>query len=140
MSEEKKIYFAVKAFILHEEKFLVVHKPIFEEDIWELPGGRTEFGETAEDTVKREVFEETGLHVNPIRILDTWNHVNDQYQITGIIYLCSFQGGEVQLSSEHNKFMWIETDERCLSRLHQAFSERIRNWDWNKIIKSGVAF
>lgn len=139
MRQNKKIFFAVKAFILKDDKFLAMHKPEFEEDVWELPGGRMEFGETAEDTIVREIFEETGLEIQPIRVLDTWNNIHLDYQITGITYLCSLQDGEVRLSKEHDKFTWIKADGSCISKLHKAFSKNMKKWDWDRVLKSGIA-
>lgn len=52
-----KIDMGVKALVLKEGKFLVMHNNGVEEDLWELPGGRIEFGETAEETLKREMLE-----------------------------------------------------------------------------------
>jgi 8-oxo-dGTP diphosphatase len=37
---------------------------------WTLPGGGTDHGEDPRDTVRREVHEETGLHVEPLSVLD----------------------------------------------------------------------
>ncbi|KPU45858.1 putative 8-oxo-dGTP diphosphatase YtkD [Oxobacter pfennigii] len=108
--KDNKIYFAVKALILHENNFLIMHKTRKEENVWELPGGRMEFGETAEETLNREVQEETGLSVTPMRILDTWNIINDKYQITGIIYLCKTKNNKVRLSEEHDKYKWVRLD------------------------------
>jgi len=36
--------------------------------VWVAPGGAIDPGETPQDAVVREVWEETGLHVNPIRL------------------------------------------------------------------------
>jgi len=37
---------------------------------WTLPGGGIDHGEDPRDAVRREVFEETGLHVQPEEVLD----------------------------------------------------------------------
>ncbi len=39
------------------------HYPNHPQPLWNLPGGRQQPGELLGDTVRREVFEETGLHV-----------------------------------------------------------------------------
>jgi 8-oxo-dGTP diphosphatase len=130
MGDYKKIYFAVKAFILNEGKFLVMHKNGVQEDLWELPGGRMEFGETAEETLIRELIEETELLVTPIRVLDTWNCVFENYQITGIIYLCKIDNNEVRLSDEHDNYMWINADTEALTNMYEVFKEKMINWNW----------
>ena len=38
--------------------------------LWTLPGGGIDHGEDPRDAVRREVYEETGLHVEPEGVLD----------------------------------------------------------------------
>ena len=102
-----------------------MHNKGVEEDLWELPGGRMEFGETAEETLKREMLEETGLAVKPIKLLDTWSLIREDHQIAGIIYLCQFEEGEVRLSDEHDAFKWISTDEESLQMMYDDFKIRM---------------
>lgn len=133
MKNHKKIDVGIKALILNNGKFLVMHNNGVKEDLWELPGGRMEFGETAEETLRREILEETGLMVKPIKLLDTWNLIREDYQITGIIYLCELEEGKVRLSDEHDKFKWIGTDKESLENMYDAFKTRMVNWNWDEI-------
>lgn len=47
------------AFIEKDNKFLIVMCPRFK--VWRVPGGRTEFGEKLEETLIREMQEETNI-------------------------------------------------------------------------------
>jgi 8-oxo-dGTP diphosphatase len=132
---ERRLFFAVKALILHEGRFLAMHRSDGKNDSLDLPGGRMEFGETAEETVIREVMEETGLIIKPIRVLDTWNSIiREDYQITGIIYLSSLEGGDVRLSAEHDRYEWLGAN--AIGRLYRVFRERMANWDWAGLVST----
>jgi 8-oxo-dGTP pyrophosphatase MutT (NUDIX family) len=104
------------------------------EDSWELPGGRMEFGETAEETLIREMKEETGLQVIPIKVLDTWNVVKEEHQITGIIYSCEIanENINIMLSSEHDQYQWVKAESSSLALMHKAFKERMPHWNWDE--------
>ncbi|MCP8967026.1 NUDIX hydrolase [Ectobacillus ponti] len=43
---------------------------------WGLPGGLMEFGESTEETAKREVYEETGFQVEDLRLIGIFSGKN----------------------------------------------------------------
>ncbi|MBI9103850.1 MAG: NUDIX domain-containing protein [Spirochaetales bacterium] len=128
---EKQVTFAVKGFIVKDGKFLIVKRNPPEANIWELPGGHLEYGETAEETIIREMNEETGLNVTPIKLMDTWDsYLPPNRQITGIIYRCITDIYEVHLSDEHCDFRWVEHESDDFNLIHPAFKDKMMKWDW----------
>ncbi len=82
--------------------------------LWDLPGGGCEKGEPIRETLVREVFEETGLHVRPRAPVDVvdlrWKLPREREQLgVSIVFLCSITGGlrPPRLSSEHTEFAWV---------------------------------
>jgi ADP-ribose pyrophosphatase YjhB (NUDIX family) len=71
---------------------------------WGLPGGAVELGERVDETVISEVFEETGLHVEPTRLIGiysderyriTYPH-GDKVKIVSTLLACHVVGGQLQ--------------------------------------------
>lgn len=69
--------------------------------LWGLPGGAMEPGEEPAETVIREVYEETGLHVRPERIVGVYagsdsivQYPNgDRAAVVSVTFLCKIVGG-----------------------------------------------
>ena len=61
---------------------------------WSLPGGLVEAGERLEAAITREVFEETGLRVNPGPIFEVFERImqdasgRPEYHYVLIDYVC----------------------------------------------------
>ena len=75
------IQFAQKAFIERDGHLLLVRKSDQDPEqpnLWEVPGGRIEFGESLDDHLCREVREEVGLEVVPHEPFAIW-----QWMMTG---------------------------------------------------------
>ena len=54
---------------VHENKILLAKPPRG----WGLPGGRIELGETPEDCARREVYEETSVELNSLKLIGAWH-------------------------------------------------------------------
>ena len=68
----------VSALVWHEGRVLLVRRgrpPL--KDLWSLPGGHVEFGESLEQAVCREVREETGLDIAVLRRIDVVEIIAD---------------------------------------------------------------
>ena len=58
---------ACRAFIIEDDKILLSYET--KDDVWMIPGGGREIGETEKDCVIREVSEETGYLFKPVEFV-----------------------------------------------------------------------
>ncbi|MCI1269658.1 MAG: NUDIX domain-containing protein [Ruminococcus sp.] len=105
---------AVKGIIYCKGRLLIVKRS--EEDTsgsgdWEFPGGKIDFGESPENALKREVYEETGLDVRicDIAYADTFM-TSPVKQVIIICYFCITDTDCIELSAEHCDYKWVLTD------------------------------
>lgn len=110
---------AVKAVIVKEGKVLVLRRSRREMECsymnkyqkWDLPGGGLHFYEKAEEGLKREILEETSLHVQvgiPVSMFDV---IRRQVHLCIFTYACAWKEGEVCLSEEHEEYIWMSEAE-----------------------------
>lgn len=108
---------AVSGFISHNGKALVVRRSndnTFLPRYWETAGGKLEWGEDPTLGLIREVKEEVGLMVRPLRPYRVWDYVDPGLgrHLVEVAMLCKVTGGaEVTLSAEHQEYRWITEDE-----------------------------
>lgn len=92
---------ASAAFVVNDAgEILCLRRKDRMDEVWGLPGGMMEVGESAEEAMRREVREETGLEVNVERFLgvytkdrmDTYPNGDTAYVIL-FVFVCRVTGG-----------------------------------------------
>lgn len=87
---------SVRGIIEKDDGIILIHRLKPREDgtirdYYVVPGGKMELGETEEETVKREVYEELGITVDVDRKLLEYN--SDYDDSIQIFYLCKYIDG-----------------------------------------------
>jgi ADP-ribose pyrophosphatase YjhB (NUDIX family) len=108
---------AVGAVVLDGERVLLVRRgqePLKGE--WSLPGGAVELGETLEAAVCREVLEETGLEVEPVRVVEVLDRISRdaegrvEYHYVLVDYACRVRGGVLGSGSDASDARWVSLE------------------------------
>lgn len=66
---------AVAIIIMHEKKVLIGERTSDLKNCWQLPGGLIEFGETPNQAIIRETYEETNLKINNEQLIALTNNI-----------------------------------------------------------------
>ena len=114
-----QVFPAVKAVIQDGDKYLLLKQKVLDKYIYDLPGGKVDFGESPYDTLHREVKEETDLEVEIIKPLGMWwfFRSKDGNQIVCNTFLCKPLHHNVDLGKNPIKtelieeFLWVTREE-----------------------------
>ena len=94
-------------------------------NMWGIPGGKTKFGETSEDALRREIKEETELEIEDIRFVLVQDCIRSreffrEAHFVLLNYTCRCVGpAEVRLNDEALEFRWVTLDAAMNLRLNE---------------------
>lgn len=78
--------------------------------LWEFPGGKREGEESLEACLRREVREELGIEVRPLRVLESLDHEYPDIHVRLIPFLCQLERGEPRALAAQ-QVRWVELAE-----------------------------
>lgn len=101
----------VAAIIRKENQIFATQRGYGEwKDWWEFPGGKMEAGETPEEALKREIWEELETRIVVERLVETVEWDYPAFHLTMHCYLCHVESGHLELK-EHEAAKWLNRDE-----------------------------
>ena len=89
---------------------------------WEPPGGVLELGETFEEGVKREVLEETGVHVEVERLTGVYKNMSRG--IVALVFRCVGRDPGLPGTAEANLVEWVPVSD-ALALMDEAYAVRV---------------
>jgi len=126
---------SVTAIVLDEHgAILLVHKT--DNDLWALPGGAMDLGESMADAVVREVQEETGIDVEVTGVVGIYsnpNHVmayddGEVRQQCSICFTTRMLGGQLATSSETKEVQFVAPADLASLSIHPSMRLRIDHY------------
>lgn len=119
----------VKALFQRENGEIMIVKSSLDE-YWELPGGKMEFGEQPEETLKREVKEEFNIdefEIKRLLNLFTFEATDEDthWCFNVAVYLCSLGNEIFQISDEHEDIKWVQPKDIMSTLMRQGYYKTI---------------
>ncbi|HKP54151.1 MAG TPA: NUDIX hydrolase N-terminal domain-containing protein [Chloroflexia bacterium] len=110
-----------------EGKLLLVQRS--DNGQWNMPGGAADVGEPPSAVAVREVWEETGLRVRPVRLLGAFDGPTigstSPVHLYHLDFLCEVIGGELGITNETTAYGYFTQEETASLPLHSSHVARI---------------
>ncbi len=106
----------VGALVFDSQGSLLLVKSHKWRDLYGLPGGHVELGETMKEAIRREVEEETGLYVDQVRFLCFQEMVFDdtfwtKSHFVFFDFVCRSDATDVSLNAEAEEYLWLPPEQ-----------------------------
>lgn len=134
---------AASAIVTNDKGEILVHRRT-DNDLWALPGGGMEFGESIAGTVVREVFEETGLRVEPKYVVAVYSDPKHVFAYTdgevrqefSVCVACEIIDGTLKISDESKELKFVDPNEVDQLVMHSRIKARIL--DYRNLVRGGL--
>lgn len=128
-AEETIVHICVGALLRRDGRILLGKRAAtraWYPDVWDIPGGHCEPGETYDEALTRELGEEIGvtpLTWEPLAVLHSPDITPDEAYILHVYSVTAWRGTPRNLlTEEHSEVAWVATDDACrLSLAHPDY-------------------
>lgn len=125
---------ATSAIVTDKRGRILLHRRR-DNDLWSLPGGTMEIGESIAETIIREVKEETGFDVEikcVVGIYTNPRHViafsdGEVRQEFSICFSCKIIGGQLSVSDESTEVAFFKSSDIANLQMHDSIRKRIHD-------------
>ncbi len=124
---------AIRAIVLDRQGRVLLLKRSnseYGEGQWCLPGGKLDYNDTPENTLEKELREETGMAVSNPSFLFYQNSLPLQpgkMHCLNLYFACSC-AGQVTLNEESSEFVWVSPQKALEYKPVFGAEEAIRRW------------
>jgi ADP-ribose pyrophosphatase YjhB (NUDIX family) len=128
------IVVAVTAFVRDDVgRILFIRRT--DNDLYAIPGGALELGETLTQTVRRETMEETGIAVEVTGLVGVYSDPDHVIEFTNgevrqefsICFRAIPTGGDLRTSDESKEVLWVEPTKLDALDIHPSIRLRVRH-------------
>jgi 8-oxo-dGTP diphosphatase len=127
---DKKLQVAA-AIIVREGKVLAAQRAHGMEGGWELPGGKLEPGETAEEACRREIREELGMELGVLWPFTSVSHSYPEFDIDMEVFCAPVSADAEPQMLDHKALTWLGRDELLTVEWLPADLEVVRSFGLN---------
>jgi 8-oxo-dGTP diphosphatase len=105
-----------------------------------LPGGFVNEGETIEEAIKREVYEETSLEIHPIEILGVYSDPkrDPRGHMMTVVFIVIIIRGNPRAGDDAKEILWIPIEK--LNDIQIAFDHKLVIQDYLRWKKEGGTY
>ena len=109
---------AVGAIVFRNNRVLLVRRgqaPSY--DLWAIPGGRVEIGETLQEAAEREILEETGITIQARKPVYTFDYIErdgselPRFHYVIVDLIADYVRGETRAGDDAADARWVSAEE-----------------------------
>lgn len=104
------IFVGTVTVIINDVGHILLQQRQFPKGVWGLPGGLMELGESTEQVAKREVFEETALQIEDLKLINVYSGENhfikakngDEFYVVTVAYYTTNVKGVIKVDAKES--------------------------------------